>query len=268
MGVSCVPRSVVVQRVLGLVLAAVFVVGAVWALGRTPAPRPSAASPPTGSSSAPSTSDATSGSPTGTASATTSAGPAPVATSGPGLTEPGIHVVAQAGADGGLEVVERVRLPAAATTLAIALPRASGSGVAAAVPTITGFQAEAGGQVVSDTLAAPLPDGGDRLDLPVPSTDITMRYRLEGGAERSQPAPVGRALVLLPPVTAAEASLSGLPVVVEVVGGTIRNLVCPDLAVAEQLCGRQQGSLWTTPSIPLGRSVVVAQVDLPPPGQQ
>src|SRR6187200_2727445 len=98
MGVSCVPRSVVVQRVLGLVLAAVFVVGAVWALGRTPAPRPSAASPPTGSSTAP-----------------TSAGPAAVATSGPGLTEPGIHVVAQAGADGGLEVVERVRLPAAAT---------------------------------------------------------------------------------------------------------------------------------------------------------
>jgi hypothetical protein len=197
-----------------------------------------------------------------------SPGPAPVATSGPGLTEPGIHVVAQAGADGGLEVVERVRLPAAATTLAIALPRASGSGVAAAVPTITGFQAEAGGQVVTDMLAAPLPDGGDRLDLPAPSTDITMRYRLEGGAERSQPAPVGRALVLLPPVTAAEASLSGLPVVVEVVGGNIRNLVCPDLAVAEQLCGRQQGSLWTTPSIPLGRSVVVAQVDLPPPGQQ
>jgi hypothetical protein len=191
-----------------------------------------------------------------------------VATSGPGLTEAGIHVVAQTGADGGLEVVERVRLPAAVTTLAIALPRASGSGVAAAVPTITGFQAEAGGQVVTDMLAAPLPDGGDRLDLPAPSTDITMRYRLEGGAERSQPAPAGRALVLLPPVTAAEASLSGLPVVVEVVGGNIRNLVCPDLAVAEQLCGRQQGSLWTTPSIPLGRSVVVAQVDLPPPGQQ
>ena len=109
-------------------------------------------------------------------------GPAPVATSGPGLTEPGIHVVAQTGADGGLEVVERVRLPAAVTTLAIALPRASGSGVAAAVPTITGFQAEAGGQVVTDMLAAPLPDGGDRLDLPAPSTDITMRYRLEGGA--------------------------------------------------------------------------------------
>ncbi len=171
--------------------------------------------------------------------------------------------MAQAGADGGLEVVEQVRLPATATTLAIALPRASGSGVSAVVPTITGFQAQAGGQVVTDTLAAPLPDGGDRLDLPAPSTDITMRYRLEGGAKRSQPAPVGRALVLLPPVTAAEVSLSGLPVVVEVMGGSIRNLVCPDLAVAEQLCGRQQGSLWTTPSIPLGRSVVIAQIDLP-----
>ena len=262
------PRSVVVQRVLGLVLAAILGVGALWALGRTPAPGPSAASPPTGSSSAPSSSDATSGSPAGTGSATSSAGAVPVARSGPGLTEPGIHVVAQAGSDGGLEVVEQVRLPAAATSLAIALPRASGSGVAAAVPTISGFQAESGGQVVTDTLAVPLPAGGDRLELPDPSTDITMRYRLEGGAERSQPAPVGRALVLLPPVTAAEASLSGLPVVVEVVGGNIRNLVCPDLAVAEQLCGRQQGSRWTTPSIPLGRSVVVAQVDLPPPGQQ
>jgi hypothetical protein len=267
------PRSVVVQRVLGLVFAAVFAVGALWAFGRTPAPGPSAAGPPAGSATGPPSSvgasDPTSGSTlTGPGPATTTSGTAPVATSGPGLTEPGVHVVAQAGADGGLEVLEQVRLPTTATSLAIALPRASASGVAAATPTISGFQAQAGGQVVTDTLASPLPDGGDRLELPAPATEITMRYRLEGGAERSQPAPVGRALVLLPPVTAAEASLSGLPVVVEVVGGSVRNLVCPDLAAAEQLCGRQQGSRWTTPSIPLGRSVVIAQVDLPPPGQQ
>ena len=95
-----------------------------------------------------------------------------------------------------------------------------------------------------------------------------MRYRLEGGAERSQPAPVGRALVLLPPVTAAEASLSGLPVVVEVVGGNIRNLVCPDLDARRAALRPPAGLPVDDPGIPLGRSVVVAQVDLPPPGQQ
>lgn len=258
------PRSVVVQRILGIVFAVVFAAGAVWASGRTAEPRPEAgaASPTTQQPTSPPTTPR----PTDTTLPGTSQ--AGTATSGPGLTEPGIHVVAQAGADGSLEVVERVRLTAPATTLAVALPRASGSGVNAARPTLTGFQAQAGGQVVTDTLAAAFPDGGDRLDLPVPSTDVTMRYRLEGGAERSQPAPVGRALVVLPPVTADVPALAGLPVVVEVVGGNVRNLVCPDLDASEQLCGRQQGSLWTTPPIPLGRSLVVAQVDLPPPGQQ
>jgi hypothetical protein len=54
--------------------------------------------------------------------------------------------------------------------------------------------------------------------------------------------------------------------VVEVVGGNIRNLVCPELDAPDQLCGRQQGSMWSTSAIPLGRSVVVAQIDLPAPG--
>ncbi len=268
------PRSVVVQRILGLVAAVVFAAGSFWALGRTPSPRsvatsaglaaggPESSSAAPGPSSTSSTSTGASASPGGTSAS----GSAPVATSGPGLSEPGIHVVAQAEADGALEVLEQVRLPKPASTLTVRVPRASGSGVAAAAPTISDFQAQAGGQVVSDTLATPMPPAGDQLALPAPSTDITMRYRLEGGAERSQPAPVGRALVLLPPVTAAEPALAGLPVVVEVVGGNIRNLVCPDLDARDQLCGRQQGSLWSTAPIPFGRSLVVAQMDLPAPG--
>jgi hypothetical protein len=258
------PRSVVVQRVLGIVFALVFAAGAVWAFGRSAPrePEAGAASPSTQQPTSPPATPSTTDRPPPQTS------PTGIATSGPGLSEPGIHVVAQAGADGSLEVLERVRLTAPATTLALALPRATGSGVTAARPTLTGFQAMVGGQVVSDTLAVPFPDAGDRLDLPVPSTDVTMRYRLEGGAERSQPAPVGRALVVLPPVTADVPSLAGLPVVVEVIGGNIRNLVCPDLDASELLCGRQQGSRWTTAPIPLGRSLVVAQIDLPPPGQQ
>jgi hypothetical protein len=264
------PRSVLLQRILGLTLAVVFGAAALWAMGRTPEPRPvstSVTSATTPSSPpAPGAPASSPTSPTSSEASPSAPASAPLASSGPGLTQPGIHVVAQAGADGGLEVVERVRLPKPDTTLMIAVPRASGSGVAAASPSIVGFQAQAGGQVVTDTLASPVPESGDRLELPAPAADITMRYRLEGGAERSQPAPVGRALVLLPPVTAAEPALAGLPVVVEVIGGNVRNLVCPELDAPDQLCGRQQGSRWSTASIPLGRSLVVAQIDLPAPG--
>ncbi|MEP6632442.1 MAG: hypothetical protein ABJA89_18365 [Lapillicoccus sp.] len=191
-----------------------------------------------------------------------------VATSGPGLTEPGIHVVAQPDAAGDLEVMERVRLVTPVRRLALARLHASGSGVSAAVPAVTGFQAEADGAVVVDAPASPLPAGGDWLELPAAATDIVMRYRLEGGVSRSQPAPIGRALLVLPPITAASSELGPLPVVVEVVGTQVRNLVCPELPGTEQLCGRQQGQVWTTTALPLGRSVVVAQVDLPAPGDR
>jgi hypothetical protein len=55
---------------------------------------------------------------------------------------------------------------------------------------------------------------------------------------------------------------------VEVVGGNIRNLVCPNLPVSDQLCGRQNGRVWSTTTIPLSRSLAVAQVDLPQPGER
>ena len=92
-----------------------------------------------------------------------------------------------------------------------------------------------------------------------------MRYRVEGSTDRSQPAPVGRALVLLPrhPLRPRCRRPS---VVVEVIGGTVRNLVCPDLPVSDQLCGRQRGAVWSTTPLPLSRASVVAQMDLPQPG--
>ena len=50
----------------------------------------------------------------------------------------------------------------------------------------------------------------------------------------------GRALVLLPPI-AADDSLKKLPVIIEVGGAGVRNLLCPGLASDDQLCGRQDG---------------------------
>jgi hypothetical protein len=254
------PRTVLVQRTLGILVAVALAVCAVIAarrpdVVRVPERTSAASSAPTGAPSATSA-DAVGPSATG------------LATTGPGLTEPGIHVVAQTGADGSLEVIERMKLSAPVSGVTVALPRATGSGVAAVTPSITGFQAQADGEVVTDMPASPLPAGGDRLDFPRPATDIAMRYRLEGGADRSQPAPVGRVLIVLPPITATDVELGDPSVVVEVLGGNIRNLVCPRLPVSDQLCGRQNGRVWSTTTIPLSRSLVVAQVDLPQPGER
>jgi len=259
-GVMSMPRPVLLQRTLGILVAVALAVCAVVAARRPEVVR------------VPEPSGAATSAPAAAPAATTpdTAGPsaASLATAGPGLTEPGIHVLAQTAADGSLEVLERIKLSAPASGLSVALPQATGSGVAGATPSITGFQAQANGGIVTDMPVSPLPPGGDRLDFPGPATDISMRYRLEGGADRSQPAPVGRVLIVLPPITAADPQLGDLGVVVEVVGGNIRNLVCPKLPVSDQLCGRQNGPVWSTTTIPLSRSLVVAQVDLPQPGQR
>lgn len=180
-----------------------------------------------------------------------------------------MYVVARAGTDGSLEVVERVRTAVSVTVLPLRPPRStSAPGTSGVTPTVVGLQAEAGGAVVSDVPTSPLPATGARLTLPSAAKDIVMRYRLESGADRSQPAPVGRVLIALSPITAADASLRTLKAVVEVVGGSVRNLVCPDLPVSDQLCGRQHGTIWSTTAIPLATSAVVAQVDLPQPGDR
>ena len=259
-GVMSMPRPVLLQRTLGILVAVALAVCAVVAARRPEVVR------------VPEPSGAATSAPAAAPAATTpdTAGPsaASLATAGPGLTEPGIHVLAQTAADGSLEVLERIKLSAPASGLSVALPQATGSGVAGANPSIAGFQAQANGGIVTDMPVSPLPPGGDRLDFPGPATDISMRYRLEGGADRSQPAPVGRVLIVLPPITAADPQLGDPGVVVEVVGGNIRNLVCPKLPVSDQLCGRQNGPVWSTTTIPLSRSLVVAQLDLPQPGQR
>lgn len=248
------------QRLLGLVVAAALALLAVNALRFPDAvPTPQANPPGTTQPGPEPTEEAPSPADTGSATA---------ADDGPGLTEPGILAVVQTDVDGNLEVMEKVRLTSPVSSLLVTLPHGTTPETSGAKPTITGFQAQAGDLVVTDTPASPLPAAGDRIDLPLPATEIVMRYRLEGGAIRSQPAPVGRALVMMPPITAADPALGDLPVVVQVVGGNIRNVVCPALDVGDQLCGRQNGQRWTTTVLPLSRASVVAQIDLPQPGQQ
>ncbi len=163
--------------------------------------------------------------------------------------------------DGSLDVLEQIRFLGASTGLRIALPEVKGA-VAGALPPgprITDLEVLADGNPLpeqADSLSA-----GGRVLLPDAPLAVELRYRLVGAATVSTPSAPGRALALLPPI-AADDSLSTLPVVVEVDGPGVRNLVCPGLTTDDQLCGREGLSGWRTVSLPPRVTAVLAQLDL------
>ena len=192
---------------------------------------------------------------TGTSATTTTADP------DPGRTGPGVHVQVTPRDDGSLNVLEQIRFPGASTGLQIALPEVKGA-VAGALPQgtrITELEVLADGNRLPEQ-AGSLSTGG-RVLLPNAPLVVELRYRLSGATTVSSPSAPGRALALLPPI-AADDRLSSLPVVVEVDGPGVRNLVCPGLATYDQLCGRQGPSGWRTVILPPRVTAVLAQVDL------
>lgn len=182
---------------------------------------------------------------------------------GPGLTELGIHVLAQPQADGGLEVVEDILLARPVSILGLAPPPTPAyPGLEGLTPEVVDLQAESRGVPVAVALAHPLRTRQDlRFGL---TTAISLRYRLEDASHRSEPSPLGRALMVLPAISAGD--YPDLPVVIEVTGPGVRNVLCPRLTGDAQLCAVQAGGRWTTADL-TGRPVsVIAQVDLPAPG--
>jgi hypothetical protein len=118
-------------------------------------------------------------------------------------------------------------------------------------------------QITADDIPvalSPTAPSGGMVDLPSRSDAIALRYSLDGVTTRTEPSPIGRVLIAVSPVTAK--GFGDLPVVVEVVGSGVRNLVCPQLSDKAQLCGRNLGASWVTSKIPADRSSVVAQFDL------
>ena len=179
----------------------------------------------------------------------------------PGRADPGIHVQVAPREDGTLDVVEQVRFLGAATGLRVALPETKGlvTGALPRATRITGLEVRADGHRLPQQSGS-LSTGG-RVLLPNAPLSVELRYRLAGAAILSTPSTPGRALVLLPPI-ADDDSLSKLPVVIEVSGKGVRNLVCPGLAADAQLCGRHASSAWRTVFLPLGATAVLAQLDL------
>ncbi len=188
----------------------------------------------------------------------------PGGATGPGLTAPGILVQALPSANGDLEVVERVRFAVPSDSLTLGVPSSQGiaKGTAPLRARLKDLQVSADGNVV-DTTGASLSQT-TRLTLPSGTRQVQMRYRLTGSVLRSTPSTPGRALVVLPPLSRGP-RVDTLQVIVEVQGGTVRNLQCPALRAADQLCGREGPDRWYTVPLTLGRSAVLAQLDLPSP---
>ncbi|SDP64889.1 hypothetical protein SAMN04489867_3290 [Pedococcus dokdonensis] len=192
------------------------------------------------------------------APSTTTARPA---AADPGRTEPGVHVQVTPRPDGTLEVVEQIRFLGASTGLQVDLPVLKGvvSGARPPDVRIADLEVLSDGQRLpqqTDSIAT-----GGRVLLPNAPLSVELRYRLTGAATVSKPSTPGRALVVLPPI-ATDDSLSKLPVVVEVEGAGVRNVVCPGLATRDQLCGRRTKSGWRTITLQPDATAVLAQLDL------
>lgn len=137
--------------------------------------------------------------------------------------------------------------------------------LAALKPRVTDLQVSADGELVSVPSSSRVLAESSLVELPRAARAVVLRYRVQNASSRSLPGPPGRALVLLPPISTMPPGAS-LPVVVEVRGGTVLNLLCPGLDRGHQLCGHDSGAAWYSDQLPAGRTAVVAQVDLPPPG--
>jgi hypothetical protein len=219
----------------------------------------------TSSSTSESTQPATTAAPTTSvhpaASVTVGSIPASLPETGPGLTEPGILLIATPAPDGTFDMLERIQLsrPVSVLTLRPAPVARAGRQFAAASAAATQVRVSAGSQPVvvpGATIAA-------STDLPVTAVDqFELRYRLTGVTVRSTPSTAGRALAAIGPLTGGVDE--DLPVLFIVTGGTVLGLACPLLPLEQQACGsRVQTGTSVERSLPWRLALTSVQFNLP-----
>ncbi|WP_143448183.1 hypothetical protein [Kineosporia sp. A_224] len=262
------PRRTLVALVAGAVVALLLVgYRSVTADGASPTGRPAAA---TGTASTAPVGPGRSGVPPVPPAPGTSARAVPsgLASSGPGVDEPGTDVVLAPASDlpGVLEVLERV-VPAdrGATVLRLTAPdptRWTGVTVRTDL-SVTAFEATSGGRP-ADVRA--VPGGWEVTAAPGgPLGPVVLRYQVAGGTVRTPGADPGRLLMLLWPLSAEASQTAGAPVVVRPDRNavTVRQMLCPLAEPALQLCGAASTAGWTG-RIPAGAAapLVVVQADV------
>lgn len=190
---------------------------------------------------------------------TVASSPDPDRPPGPGGTEPGIRLQATF-RSGTFEVVETVRLPAAATSLSLAPPDLGPAGsnlrTARAVATdlVVRVQ-ERSVRLRSRTIERPTV-----ISLATATDTIELRYRLRGVVRLSRPSRSGRALGAVGPLTSLPAQR---PVAVSFRAEAIRNLRCPSLPIDEQSCvAGKRPRLRVNQNLERQYALVLVQLDL------
>ncbi|WP_248582103.1 hypothetical protein [Nocardioides sp. InS609-2] len=174
----------------------------------------------------------------------------------PDVVESALSLMITVRPSGAITAVETMRIDAPIASLRLTLPpaaRPQGTQPSVVDLTVNGVAIEPR-QTVS---------GRWTVALPRRTRSVTLTYRLIGVTSHRASAPPGRALLQVRPLTFDEAE-TDVPVVVRVRGAVVLNMVCPDLPITDQLCGRETDGGWATTPISAGDSTVVAQVDLPP----
>ncbi len=181
---------------------------------------------------------------------------------GPGLTRPGILLIASPASDGTFDVLERIRplRPVSVLTLRPAPVDRAGRQFASASAAATQVQVSAGDQPV----LVPGAKVGATMELPVAQVgQFELRYRLTGVTVRSTPSTAGRALAAIGPLTGGVDD--DLPVLFIVSGGTVLGLNCPLLPLSQQSCGtRVQDPPSVEHELPGRLALTSVQYDLPP----
>jgi hypothetical protein len=231
-----------VWRIVGLTVVVLLVV-AVVVVSRLNSATPEQAAtevPSTSPSSAPSSALSATELPAQSARSTAGALPSligpPLPQTGPGVTEPGILLIAAPAADGSFDVFERVRpaSPVSVVTLRPAPVDQAGGQFGSASAAATQVQLSAGDQSV----VVPGATVDAAVELPVAAVDqFELRYRLGGVTVRSTPSAAGRALAAIGPLTGGVDE--DLPVLIVVSGDSVLGLNCPLLPFSEQACGNR-----------------------------
>lgn len=191
--------------------------------------------------------------------------PRPLPQAGPGVTEPGVLVVARPTAGGTLDVGEWVVLREPVEALELVPPdvEAARSAFNGLTPALTGLRVTADGR---DVPVPPEVVGPTAIGLDGPVRSYVLRYELAGSTVRSRPESAGRALTAFGPVsTGPDGPAGDLPAAVATYGDSVRKLFCPLGPTPAEPCGTGRPPVQVA-GVDLTRdtALVFAKIDLAP----
>lgn len=200
--------------------------------------------------------------PTRTTTVTISPSPTdePVLTSGPGIDEPGVAVIARMADPSTLDVSESIRLSTPVRSLTITPPDPAGElDPEDPRPVLEEVQVSVDGQpvpLISPTVA-------EQVTLTFgAATEIDVRYLQRDSVIRSVPSTAGRGLAPVRPV--ADVGQATLPVAFALHGAEVVGLGCPTLPKEDYACATgEQGRLGVAKPLPWRDATVTLQLDLP-----